>query len=43
LGKIIIQNDRTTVDVPEAYVSKVLAGNGRYMIRKQEFNLLALK
>ncbi len=42
LGKIIIQNDRTTVDVPEAYVSKVLAGNGRYMIRKQEFNLLAL-
>ena len=42
LGKIIIQNDRTMVDVPEAYVSKVIAGNGRYMIRKQEFNLLAI-
>jgi len=42
LGKIIIQSDRTMVDVPEAYVGKVLAGNGRYSVRKQEFNLLAM-
>lgn len=43
LGKIIIQSDRTTVDVPETYAGKVLAGNGRYNIRKQEFNLMAVK
>jgi hypothetical protein len=31
------------VDVPETYAGKVLAGNGRYNIRKQEFNLMAVK
>jgi len=42
LGKIIIQRDRTMVDVPEAYVGKVLAGNGRYKVRQQGFNIMAM-
>lgn len=42
LGKIIIQSDRTMVDVPEAYVGKVLAGNGRYKVRQQGFNIMAM-
>ena len=42
LGKIIIQSDRTMVDVPEAYVGKVLAGNGRYKVRQQGFNIMAI-
>ena len=42
LGKIIIQRDRTMVDVPEAYVGKVLAGNGRYKVRQQGFNIMAI-
>ena len=42
LGKIIIQRDRTMVDVPEAYVDKVLAGNGRYKVRQQGFNIMAM-
>jgi ATP-dependent RNA helicase DeaD len=39
LGRIYIQNHRTMVDVPQEYVSKVLAGNAKYKIRKQAFSL----
>lgn len=42
LGRIYIQNHRTMVDVSKEYVSKVLAANTKYKIRKQEFNLMQI-
>ena len=39
LGRIYIQNHRTMVDVPEAYVGKVLGKGAHYKIRKQGFTV----
>ncbi|GAB4522324.1 MAG: DEAD/DEAH box helicase [Anaerolineales bacterium] len=35
IGAILIQDGHTLVDVPEQFVSQVLAQNGRYRVRKQ--------
>ena len=39
IGKISIQDKHTLVDVPEAAVGRVLAKNGGYAIRKQDFTV----
>ena len=36
IGKIFIQDERTYVDIPEQYVSQVLARSGVYRIHQQE-------
>jgi ATP-dependent RNA helicase DeaD len=35
IGKILIEEKRTLVDVPEQYVSQVLSKTGGYRIRKE--------
>jgi ATP-dependent RNA helicase DeaD len=39
IGKIHIQDKYTLVDVPEKFVSKILAKNGDYRIRQHAFNV----
>lgn len=40
LGRIYIQNHRTTVDVSEEYLEKVVAANTKYKVRGQSFTLI---
>ena len=40
LGRIYIQNHRTTVDVSEEYLEKVVAANGQFKVRGQFFTLI---
>ena len=40
LGRIYIQNHRTTVDVSEEYLEKVVSANNRYKVRGQSFTLI---
>jgi ATP-dependent RNA helicase DeaD len=39
IGKILIDDQHTLVDVPENLVSQVLAKTGKYLIRKQAFTV----
>jgi ATP-dependent RNA helicase DeaD len=39
IGKILIEDQQTLVDVPESLVSQVLAKTGKYIIRKQAFTV----
>lgn len=39
LGRIYIQNHRTSVDVAEEYLEKVIAANNKFTARGQTFNL----
>jgi len=39
LGRIYIQNHRTTVDVSEEYLEKVVSANSKYKVRGQSFTL----
>jgi len=39
LGRIYIQNHRTTVDVSEAHLEKVISANSNYKVRGQSFTL----
>lgn len=39
LGRIYIQNHRTTVDVSEEYLEKVVSANSKYKVRGQSFSL----
>ena len=39
IGKIFIEQEHTLVDVPEQFVSQVLAKAGKYSIRKQAFTV----
>ena len=39
IGRISIQDNSTLVDVPEQYVSKVLAKNGNYRIRQHSLSI----
>jgi ATP-dependent RNA helicase DeaD len=39
IGKIFIEDQHTLVDVPEQFVSQVLAKAGKYSIRKQAFTV----
>jgi Superfamily II DNA and RNA helicases len=40
LGRIYIQNHRTTVDVSEEYLEKVVEANGQFKVRGQFFTLI---
>ena len=40
LGRIYIQNHRTTVDVSEQYLDKVVSANSKFMVRGQTFTLI---
>ncbi len=40
LGRIYIQNHRTTVDVSEEYLEKIVAANTKYKVRGQSFTLI---
>ena len=39
LGRIYIQNHRTTVDVSEKYLEKIVSANTKYKVRGQSFTL----
>ena len=39
LGRIYIQNHRTTVDVSEEYLEKIVSANTKYKVRGQSFSL----
>ena len=39
IGKIFIRDNKTMVDVPEQYVSKVLEKGKKYKIRQQGFSV----
>jgi ATP-dependent RNA helicase DeaD len=39
IGKIRIEDKHTLVDIPEQFVDKALAGNGKYRIGKHKFAL----
>ena len=39
LGRIYIQNHRTTVDVSEQYLEKIISANSKYKVRGQSFTL----
>ncbi|MDD2523048.1 MAG: DEAD/DEAH box helicase [Anaerolineaceae bacterium] len=39
LGRIYIQNHRTTVDVSEQYLDQVISANNKYKVRNQTFTL----
>lgn len=39
LGRIYIQNHRTTVDVSEEFLEKVVSANGKFKVRGQSFTL----
>ncbi len=40
LGRIYIQNHRTTVDVSEQYLEKIISANSKYKVRGQSFTLI---
>ena len=40
LGRIYIQNHRTTVDVSEQYLEKIVSANSKYKVRGQSFTLI---
>jgi ATP-dependent RNA helicase DeaD len=40
LGRIYIQNHRTTVDVSEEYLEKIVGANGNFKVRGQSFTLI---
>ena len=40
LGRIYIQNHRTTVDVSEEYLEKIVSANTKYKVRGQSFTLI---
>ena len=40
LGRIYIQNHRTTVDVSQQYLDKVVSANSKFMVRGQTFTLI---
>jgi len=40
LGRIYIQNHRTTVDVAEEYLDKIVSANTKFAVRGQNFTLI---
>ena len=39
LGRIYIQNHRTTVDVSDQYIDKIVSANNKFQVRGQSFTL----
>jgi len=40
LGRIYIQNHRTTVDVSDQYIDKIVSANNKFQVRGQSFTLI---